>query len=49
MAKTESGIPIMLNGLTGIGQQERIDFKIFRYEKSDYTLKLVGAMGKQNE
>ncbi|MGN7479034.1 Gfo/Idh/MocA family protein [Solibacillus silvestris] len=34
LAKTASGIPIVINGLAGIGQEERIDFKIFGTEKT---------------
>ena len=33
LAKTESGIPIVLNGLSGIGQEERLEFKVFGTEK----------------
>lgn len=33
LAKTVSGIPIVINGLAGIGQEERIDYKIFGTEK----------------
>lgn len=33
LAKTASGIPMVMNGLAGIGQEERIDFKIFGTEK----------------
>lgn len=34
LAKTTSGIPIVLNGLAGIGQEERIDYKIFGTKKT---------------
>ena len=33
LAKTEQGIPVVLNGLCNIGQEERIDYKIFSAEK----------------
>jgi len=33
LAKTEQGIPVVLNGLSSIGQDERIDYKIFGTEK----------------
>ncbi|MEO4053938.1 Gfo/Idh/MocA family oxidoreductase [Solibacillus sp. CAU 1738] len=33
LAKTASGIPVVLNGLSGIAQEERIDFKVFGTEK----------------
>ncbi|MEK4128213.1 Gfo/Idh/MocA family oxidoreductase [Solibacillus sp. FSL W8-0474] len=33
LAKTTSGIPVVINGLAGIGQEERIDYKIFGSEK----------------
>ncbi|KGR79440.1 Gfo/Idh/MocA family protein [Ureibacillus manganicus] len=29
LAKTTSGIPVLLNGLSGIGQKERLEFKVF--------------------
>jgi len=29
LAKTESGVPVLLNGLSGIGQKERLEFKVF--------------------
>ncbi|SER57276.1 Gfo/Idh/MocA family protein [Psychrobacillus sp. OK032] len=34
LAKTESGIPIVLNGLSGIGQEERLEFKVFGTERA---------------
>ena len=34
LAKTESGIPIVLNGLSGIGQEERLEFKVFGTKKA---------------
>ncbi|MER2128838.1 Gfo/Idh/MocA family oxidoreductase [Solibacillus sp.] len=34
LAKTTSGIPMIINGLAGIGQEERIDYKIFGAEKT---------------
>ena len=34
LAKTTSGIPMVLNGLAGIGQEERIDYKIFGTAKT---------------
>jgi len=33
LAKTESGIPVLLNGLTGIGQKERLEFKVYGTNK----------------
>lgn len=33
LAKTESGIPIVLNGLSGVGQEERLEFKVFGTKK----------------
>ena len=33
LAKTTSGIPMVINGLSNIGQEERIDFKIFGTNK----------------
>lgn len=33
LAKTASGIPVVINGLSTIGQEERIDFKIFGTKK----------------
>ncbi|MEC1178617.1 Gfo/Idh/MocA family oxidoreductase [Metasolibacillus meyeri] len=33
LAKTSSGIPVVLNGLSGIGQEERLEFKVFGTEK----------------
>ncbi|KOO52067.1 Gfo/Idh/MocA family protein [Viridibacillus arvi] len=33
LAKTESGIPIVLNSLSGIGQEERLEFKVFGTKK----------------
>ncbi|WP_240746269.1 Gfo/Idh/MocA family protein [Lysinibacillus sp. S2017] len=33
LAKTMSGIPMVINGLAGIGQEERIDYKIFGTNK----------------
>lgn len=33
LAKTENGIPIVLNGLSGIGQEERLEFKVFGTKK----------------
>lgn len=33
LAKTTSGIPVVLNALAGIGQEERIDYKIFGTNK----------------
>lgn len=33
LAKTANGIPMVINGLAAIGQEERIDFKIFGTEK----------------
>ena len=33
LAKTTSGIPIVINGLSNIGQEERIDYKIFGTRK----------------
>ncbi len=33
LAKTETGIPVLLNGLTGIGQKEVIEFKVFGTSK----------------
>lgn len=33
LAKTASGIPVVLNGLSGIGQEERLDFKVFGTKK----------------
>lgn len=33
LAKTERGIPIVLNSLSGIGQEERLEFKIFGTKK----------------
>ncbi|WP_107941960.1 Gfo/Idh/MocA family protein [Metasolibacillus fluoroglycofenilyticus] len=33
LAKTKSGLPVVLNGLSGIGQEERIEFKVFGTEK----------------
>ncbi|MFY3790374.1 Gfo/Idh/MocA family protein [Ureibacillus sp. MALMAid1270] len=33
LAKTESGIPVLLNGLSGIGQIERLEFKVFGTSK----------------
>lgn len=33
LAKTEGGIPILLNGLSGIGQEEKLEFKVFGTEK----------------
>lgn len=33
LAKTDSGIPIVLNGLSGIGQEERLEFKVFGTKK----------------
>ncbi|WP_391121014.1 Gfo/Idh/MocA family protein [Psychrobacillus sp. L3] len=33
LAKTESGIPIVLNSLAGIGQEERLEFKVFGTKK----------------
>lgn len=34
LAKTTSGIPIVINGLAGIGQEERIDYKVFGTNKT---------------
>ena len=34
LAQTTSGIPMILNGLAGIGQEERIDYKIFGTNKT---------------
>ena len=34
LAKTTSGIPMVINGLAGIGQEERIDYKIFAANKT---------------
>lgn len=34
LAKTTSGIPMVINGLAGIGQEERIDYKIFGTNKT---------------
>ncbi|MEI4771868.1 Gfo/Idh/MocA family oxidoreductase [Psychrobacillus sp. FJAT-51614] len=33
IAKTESGIPIVLNSLSGIGQEERLEFKVLGTKK----------------
>ncbi|GGA16611.1 Gfo/Idh/MocA family protein [Psychrobacillus lasiicapitis] len=33
LAKTENGIPIVLNGLSGIAQEERLEFKVFGTNK----------------
>ncbi|TQR06981.1 Gfo/Idh/MocA family protein [Psychrobacillus soli] len=33
LAETDSGIPIVLNGLSGIGQEERLEFKVFGTKK----------------
>ena len=33
ICKTDSGIPILLNGLSGAGQEERLEFKVFGTEK----------------
>lgn len=33
LAKTEGGISIVLNGLSGIGQEERLEFKVFGTKK----------------
>ena len=33
LAETESGIPIIINGLSGMGQQEALYFKVFGTEK----------------
>lgn len=33
LAKTDSDIPIVLNGLSGIGQEERLEFKVFGSKK----------------
>lgn len=33
LARSESGIPILLNGLSGIGQEERLEFKVFGTDK----------------
>ncbi|MER2008937.1 MAG: Gfo/Idh/MocA family oxidoreductase [Psychrobacillus sp.] len=33
LAKTDSDIPIVLNGLSGIGQEERLEFKVFGTKK----------------
>jgi predicted dehydrogenase len=33
LAKTESGIPIVLNSLSGIGQEELLEFKVFGTKK----------------
>lgn len=33
LAQTTDGIPMVINGLTGIAQQERIDFKVFGTKK----------------
>ncbi len=33
LAKTETGIPVILNGLSGIGQKELLEFKIFGTSK----------------
>ena len=33
LAKTDSDIPIVLNGLSGIGQEERLEFKVFGTNK----------------
>ena len=33
LAKTTSGIPMVINGLSNIGQEERIDYKIFGTKK----------------
>ncbi|WP_274308790.1 Gfo/Idh/MocA family protein [Solibacillus daqui] len=34
LAKTTSGIPMVINGLAGIGQEERIDYKVFGTNKT---------------
>lgn len=34
LAQTTSGIPMVINGLAGIGQEERIDFKVFGTTKT---------------
>lgn len=34
LAKTTSGIPVVINGLAGIGQEERIDYKVFGTNKT---------------
>ena len=34
LAKTASGIPMVISGLAGIGQEERIDYKIFGTNKT---------------
>ncbi|MCT6924755.1 Gfo/Idh/MocA family oxidoreductase [Metasolibacillus sp.] len=33
LAKTENGVPVVLNGLSSIGQEERLEFKVFGTEK----------------
>ncbi|WP_419961577.1 Gfo/Idh/MocA family protein [Psychrobacillus sp. BM2] len=33
LGKTKTGIPMILNGLTGIGQEERLEFKVFGTKK----------------
>lgn len=33
LAKTDNDIPIVLNGLSGIGQEERLEFKVFGTKK----------------
>lgn len=34
LAQTDSGIPLLLNGLSGVAQEERIDYKVFGTKKT---------------
>lgn len=52
LAQTETGIPLLLNGLSGIAQEERIDYKIFGTKKT-LTLRnwseLIQTTAQQSE